>query len=211
MPKLNFWRMTPRKKRLASFTLIELLMAMAIIAILASLVLGAGGMLFTKAKRSRASSEIAAMSAALEGYKTDNGIYPVGNTTPSAGSILTGPPAPGVYPADPTPANGSYQVSSEALFQALSGITNYASDTPVAGVKSYMTFKTSQIGNPAGPSYIQDPWTYSYGYSTGKPSNPPAPGDPAPNNGVGFFDLWSTGGTKGLNATDPNTWVSNWQ
>lgn len=59
-----------------AFTLIELLIVIAIIAILASLVLAAAGGVQNKGKRSRAESEIAAVAAALESYKADNGDYP---------------------------------------------------------------------------------------------------------------------------------------
>lgn len=59
-----------------AFTLVELLTVIAIIAILAGLVLSTAGYIQNKAARSRAEAEIAAMEAALESYKADNGIYP---------------------------------------------------------------------------------------------------------------------------------------
>lgn len=59
-----------------AFTLVELLTVIAIIAILAGLVLSTAGYIQKKAARSRAEAEIAAMEAALESYKADNGIYP---------------------------------------------------------------------------------------------------------------------------------------
>jgi type II secretion system protein G len=58
------------------FTLIELLIVIAIIAILASLVLAAASSVQKKGARSRAETEIAALGAALESYKADNGDYP---------------------------------------------------------------------------------------------------------------------------------------
>ncbi len=195
--------MVPRENRLAAFTLVELLTVIAIIAILAGLLLAAGSGIMKKAARSRASAEIQAMSTALEAYKTDNGIYPVGNTTASSGSSLTGPPT-GSYPGDPVVANiAAYQTASEALYQALSGQTYYSA-APTAGVKSYMSFKLSQIGSPTGPlSYIKDPWTNPYGYSTGNTTQ-----TLYPYNGSGFFDLWSTGGTTAGNTA---IWLTNWQ
>ena len=60
----------------AAFTLIELLVVMAIIIVLAGLVLSTVGYVQKKGARSRAETEIAAMSAACESYKADNGIYP---------------------------------------------------------------------------------------------------------------------------------------
>ena len=62
----------------SGFTLIELLVVIAIIAILAALVLSTAGGIQRKAARSRAESEIAALSSALESYKADNGDYPAG-------------------------------------------------------------------------------------------------------------------------------------
>ena len=193
----------------SAFTLIELLAVIAIIAVLAALVLAAANGVEVKVMRSRASSEVQAMSTALEGYKTDNGIYPIGNTTAGSGSILLGPPTAPPYPYDPVSANAAnYQIASEALYQALSGQTYYA-NPPAAGTKTYMNFTASQIANPAGPlSYIKDPWNNSYGYSTGDKNSPQTQ---YPYNGTGFFDLWSTAGRKTSSTTDLAAWVTNWQ
>ncbi len=68
------------------FTLVELLVVITIIAILAALVLSTAGGIQDKAARSRAQSEIAALSAALESYKADNGDYPTGTATPPSGT-----------------------------------------------------------------------------------------------------------------------------
>lgn len=70
------------------FTLVELLIVITVIAILAALVLRTAGYVQERGARSRAESEIAALSAALESYKADNGDYPPGTntTTTSAGN-----------------------------------------------------------------------------------------------------------------------------
>ena len=60
----------------SAFTIIELLIVMAIIIVLAGLIIATSGYVQEKSKRSRTEAEIAAMSAALESYKADNGIYP---------------------------------------------------------------------------------------------------------------------------------------
>src|SRR5436190_6034389 len=65
----------------AAFTILELLVVIAIIIILAGLILSTVGYVQKKGARSRAEAEIAAMSAALESYKADNGIYPRQSTT----------------------------------------------------------------------------------------------------------------------------------
>jgi prepilin-type N-terminal cleavage/methylation domain-containing protein len=82
---------TPCPSRPLGFTLIELLVVIAVIAILAGLVLQTAGYAQKKAARSRAEAEIAALSAALENYKSDNGDYPEGtngspSTTTNSGS-----------------------------------------------------------------------------------------------------------------------------
>lgn len=81
------------------FTLLELLVVIAIIAILAALVLSTAGFVQRKGATSRAEAEIAALSAALESYKADNGDYPTnansgtndtslfGVLSPSAGKV----------------------------------------------------------------------------------------------------------------------------
>jgi prepilin-type N-terminal cleavage/methylation domain-containing protein len=204
MPKMTALSVAPQRNR--SFTLVELLTVMAIIAILAALILAAGSGVMKKAARSRASGEIQAMSTALEGYKTDNGVYP-----PSEGVLLLTNTAADPYFSkedDGSQSGGAYQTNSQILYLALSGQTNFA-DTPVAGKKVYMSFKRNQVGDATGGSYVIDPWGYSYGYSTGSTNGATTPS--YPYNGNGFFDIWSTGGLIGTAATNVNAWISNWQ
>jgi prepilin-type N-terminal cleavage/methylation domain-containing protein len=184
------------KKRSGSFTLVELLVVIAVILILAGLGLSAGEGVMNRAERSRTRAEIQAMAAALESYKADNGIYPsydIGLTTNNYVS------------ADGTV--GSYQNSSELLYQSLAGKTNFTDTTNNAG-KIYMSFKADQVGNnTAGlDTYVQDAFGYSYGYNTGSTST-----HDVPYNGWGFYDLWSTGGALS-SATPPTNaaWISNW-
>jgi len=182
----------------ASFTLIELLTVMAIIAILAALVLGAASGVMKQALRKRASTEIQAMCTALESYKTDNATYPQSDGVLVSSSYVT---------YDGTTLN--YQTNSTLLFTALWG-TNAYTAAPAAGMTVYLpSVKISQVGNPAAYSYFKDPWGYSYGYSTATITTT------TPFNGTGLFDLWSTGGILStVVATTPsltNAWLSNWQ
>jgi type II secretory pathway pseudopilin PulG len=105
-----------------SFTLVELIVVLTIIFVLTGLVFTAAGFIQKKGARSRAESEMAALTAAIENYKSDNGDYPrdPGTGTPpkSTTDILC---------ADANPASGGdptsddYQHASQYLYGQLSG------------------------------------------------------------------------------------------
>ena len=180
--------------REAAFTIIELLVVIALIIVLAGLILSTIGYVQSKAARSRAETEIAALSAASENYKSDNGIYPTDATKtqtldPAASINLT-----------------NYSTASLYLYEQLTGATN-GSRQPVATAKTYFAFKPNQLSpsDQAQPvTAIRDPFGNSYGYSTAKAANP--------SGTVGYnptYDLWST---AGANTGTPNQtqWIKNW-
>src|SRR5207249_6838409 len=76
----------------SAFTLIELIVVTTVIIILTGLVLSTVGYVQKKGARARAETEIAAMSAALESYKADNGIYPRNSDTDSLNAQTSGNP-----------------------------------------------------------------------------------------------------------------------
>src|SRR5882762_4535854 len=128
-----------------AFTIIELLVVIAIIIILTGLVLSTVGYVQKKAARSRAETEIAAMSAALESYKADNGIYPRDNTTTGYTDGLNA--RINLAPA-PSPSPNAYTSASFYLYSQLSGLDQ--NQQPVAGMKSYFTFRPQMLGHPTG-------------------------------------------------------------
>src|SRR5207248_7620128 len=74
-------------RRCNAFTLIELVVVSGLILVLSGLVLSTVGYVRKKGARARAETEIAAMSAALESYKSDNAAYPrdpIANTATDA-------------------------------------------------------------------------------------------------------------------------------
>src|SRR5438132_2909609 len=82
-------------------TIIELLVVIIIILILAGLILSISSYVQNKGARARAETEIAAMSAALESYKADNGIYPANADTNSldpTSQLNSSPPTSGTNP-----------------------------------------------------------------------------------------------------------------
>ena len=179
-----------RAKR--AFTIIELLVVISIIIILAGLILSTVGYVQKKGARSRAEAEIAAISAALENYKADNGIYPTDATTAALDARQN---------KDAT--QPIYQNASLYLFQQLSGLN--PAQQPVSGAKNYFAFKPQMLGgtrdanNNVNPvAYIRDPFGNSYGYSTAFQADQSKGYNPT-------YDLWST-----ANSTDPNQWIKNW-
>jgi prepilin-type N-terminal cleavage/methylation domain-containing protein len=208
-----------------AFTLIELLVVIAIIIVLAGLVLSTVGYVQKKGARSRAETEIAAVSAACESYRADNGIYPRDPTANTATDALN---ARTMF--DPVTTDATlYKAASLVLYRALSGDTNCdrtvnATDQnfkidgttlspPLTQLpKSYFTFKPNQL-SPTDQSlvpveFIRDPFGNSYGYSTAYQYDPVTGYNPT-------FDLWSTSGTAPSPTPSPPTtqqdlWIKNW-
>jgi general secretion pathway protein G len=187
-----------RAKR--GFTILELLVVIAIIITLAGLILATTGYVQKKGARSRAEAEIAAMSAALESYKADNGIYPRDQSTSDA-----------LDPKTDGSTGATYQKASLFLYNSLSGATNGAR-APASGAKSYFTFRPNML-SPADQTqnvqYIRDPFGNSYGYSTAYAADAQTNPGTTPTHGYNpTFDLWSTAGVT--SGTDQSQWIKNW-
>src|SRR5207247_4633219 len=197
-----------------AFTLIELIVVITVIIILTGLVLSTVGYAQKKGARARAETEIAAMSAACESYKADNGVYPrdtTNNTTDNLAALTSQSP-PDPLPTSYDPSNAAYSSSSFYLYGQLSG--NINGDRSTYSQKSYFQFKPNML-SPAGVTgivtAIRDPFGNSYGYSTAQASYID---NPAVNPNYGFnptFDLWSTVGTSNATAAAyEQAWVKNW-
>jgi type II secretory pathway pseudopilin PulG len=173
------------------FTIIELLVVIAIIIILGALILSTVGYVQKKGARSRAEAEIAAMSAALESYKADNGIYPsdaAATDTLDARSAID---------------FSKYQAASQYAYGQLAADADF-DGVADSGSRSYMQFKPNQLGKDAnGKIYLRDPFGNSYGYSTIQAATSDTTKGYNPT-----YDLWSTASvTSGSSATQ---WIKNW-
>ncbi len=209
-----------------AFTLIEMLVVMAVIAILAGIILSVNGLVQSKAARTRADVEIRALSAGCESYKADNGSYPQNDKTDALDPQTEGDPNSGK----------NYKDASQFLYGALSGDTNFngrnePAATPAEGKNYIPDFFTPQrlgvstglIGSPNWVLFIKDPYGNSYGYSTiaakdeqdfrvevAKDAKATRKGGKGYNSS---FDLWSTAGKNRPPSSDPtivNVWVKNW-
>ncbi|RYD74110.1 MAG: type II secretion system protein, partial [Verrucomicrobiaceae bacterium] len=153
----------------SAFTLIEMLTVMAIIAVIASLVVGVSGLVQSKAARSRAEGEIAAISAAIENYKAENGIVPRNDDTDELDPRT-----------DANPTAKKYEKASLHLYEELSGDNGVGPDGAPIGTKAdgkidgkfYYEFKPDVLnakkenGKIKEVENIQDPYGNCYGYST---------------------------------------------
>jgi type II secretory pathway pseudopilin PulG len=195
-----------------AFTLVEMIVVIAILIVLAGLVAIGAASANRNSARSRALTEMKAITSGLNAYKQDNGAYPQTSATDQL---------------DPRrhfdPASGSdsvlYQKASLDLYKALTGDTALTGQ-PAQGTTSYSVFPRTQLSIANGSvRYIQDPFGYSYGYSTIAAKAEAAyqvqmhsdPATPRPSQTAGFdpdFDLWSTAG--GTNAGHQAKWVKKW-
>ena len=215
--------------RRRAFTLIEMLVVMAVIAILAAILLNLNALVQSKSARTRALGEIHALESGCKSYQADNGSFPQDATT----TDVLDPRTMG----DPNTA--AYKNASLYLYKQLSGdlnadgrndpnatppeTKNYVSDyfTPQRlGVDSTRTAGTANY-----VLFLKDPYGNSYGYSTKgavaeQTYRTKAATDPTATrtSGQGYnptFDLWSTAGktltpVPGSTGDVTNVWVKSW-
>ena len=170
----------------SAFTIIEVIVAIGLVLVLAGLVLAVSGYTHEKGARSRAEVEIAGISAALENYKADSGIYITATAldAKTIGNNLS-----------------SYPAASLALYENLTGDFDHDRSAD-SGKPSYISFKPNQLSPSSGPvTCIKDPFGNSYGYSTANAADASKGYNPT-------FDLWSTGGRS--SGTDQSHWIKNW-
>lgn len=214
------------------FTLVELLVVMAVIVILAGLVLTLIPFVNKKIARSTTEGEIKAISAALESYKADNGIYP-NDSTSTAGSYSTGYTDALNAQKSADPSNSAYVNAGLVLYRALTGDRNL--DRTVDINDQNIDLRGSSLGTPLTAVPVQyyridpnmvlpssgtgsvttfiDAFGKSFGYSTIYQGDV-ASGSTTPRGYNPSYDLWSTAGTT--NSTTDTTplqkqWIINWQ
>jgi type II secretory pathway pseudopilin PulG len=188
----------PSKRRYNAFTLIELVLVVGIMIVLSGLTLSTVGYARKKGALARAETEIAAISAACENYKADNGIYPQNgdtNTLDPTANFDSSPPPPG--------QTNTYSQASLYLYEKLFGVTS-GTRSEVPSSRSYFIFKPNVL-YPSDTSLdivgLRDPFGNLYGYSTRMAATGSGGYNPT-------FDLWSTGG--GTTTNDVPKWIKNW-
>ena len=189
----------------AAFTLVELMVVIAILCSLMTMVLGVQRYAQSKSRRSRTEAQIAAFSAAGEAYKADNGSYPRGEETDAIASVGE---------AAGATTSSAFTDSNLALYVLLTGDMdlNGKPDSTEPGTAqtaapTYITFAPSQLAKPGDKVlFMRDPWGKAYGYSTKRAKAIQAGADDATFGHNVTFDLWST-----ANMDDKEkAWITNW-
>lgn len=198
---------TVRSETGAGFTLMELMVVIALIAVLATMVLAAGAGIMKKVKRDQISHLLAELEAGLENYKIDNGIYPLNPENPSAGTRLSDEDA---------------KEGAEVLYKYLSG--DYDLDGRVdddENIKQYVERldwwsnmpkdgKTPALQRAyevsAGEYLVIDPLGVAVRYLAAPPGF-----SSEDKRGMGLrnptYDIWSLGGGE---ADEEAKWITNW-
>ena len=213
--------MKTNPKNLA-FTLLELMTVLAVIVVLTAMVVGVAGLVQNKSAKARATTEIAMLALAAEGYKGDNGSYPQGNEKPGdfKSEVPSDELSPRKHLSPGSTDKSKYEKSSLALYRELTGDNEENPDgKPNTDRTSYLKEfdprilkKGSGTGTSAAISvkYFQDPFGYPYGYSTAaakverkfqkdlrKDSTTQRPsGEDSEGFNAATFDMWSTGGSN---------------
>jgi prepilin-type N-terminal cleavage/methylation domain-containing protein len=200
-----------RKHRSQGFTLMELLVVMAVIAMLAALTVGVFGYAQKSAALNRTRTSLAAIQAALEGYKEKHGEYPMARSPELSGEA----------------SGGSYRVGSALmLYQAITGDGSDYIDLPGGGRSSDGTIDKEELPDSVNGSLpksmilrtasgymLIDGFGRPFQYSRASESDTVNP----------TYDLWSFGTVERSN--DPSVrydlgskrnpdvngkWVKNW-
>ena len=191
--------MTVAQRKTASFTLVELLAVIAVIATLMAIVLG--GALYAKQKSniSRAKAEVAVLGMAMESFKNDYGRYPTSSTSRALMSWAGGSSTGGVM-VNPVIINANL------LYAQLVGPKKYY--TPKASQLIVYTNTTTITFNATTWYYtpftcILDPWVHPYNYYRTYPIQ-------TDQVNQATFDLWSCG-PNGVNENGGGDDISNWR
>ncbi len=215
------WQIQPPRRGGAGFTLLELLIVIAIIAILAALTMGAFKFATEAASRNRTTAALTAIKGALERYKEKFGEYPEpmapAETADVSGTTVRIGGAKMLYQAITGDGTDALKLASGAPAAPSDGKTD---DTELENVIDgsmppsmiYPPASTLKAGY-AGPIYFIDGFSRPFQYDKGGSTDAVNP----------TFDIWSFGNyeqgkpsvigydvTTKKDSTKTGAWIKNW-
>ena len=171
-----------RPRRMRAFTLIEMLVVIAIIGILAALVVGVLPGISAKRTRSAVTTQMIAIETAINTYKQKQGFYPPDNMNNATNS----PPQPQYTGVNPLfhELTGATWVSDAAALGAMGtgGILNSNEQNYISPIKAatYQPFPglmaTGLVVNAKGPNGEPNFWHYNVS---------------RPTHNADSYDLWA--------------------
>lgn len=194
------------------FTLMELMVVVAIIVVLASLTVGGLSAMQRNQAKSKATTQIALLSNALEDYKSDMGRYPerfagdnTGSNTLYRSLFYEG------YAYNKR--KGESDIAPEATEGEATKI--YLPELDPTSTKQGWSSTPGGTGNAANPigenNTVLDPWGFSYNYLPAVDEN----GNEDIDCNNPDFDLWSNGPDGQKGASDDDKFakdnITNWK
>ncbi len=170
-------------RRRRGFTLIELIIVMAIIGILAGLVMTAAQSAKRRATMTKARAAISGLETALGMFQLDVGAYPYGAGTDNSNLV-------------------NCLTSASTAFTVGTGVAMTTAQV-AAWSGPYMNFQANEI---VGGNYV-DPWGNAYSYTC------PGTDHGTGANYSNYVDIWSNGpdGTSQPTTSPPDDDVMNWR
>jgi prepilin-type N-terminal cleavage/methylation domain-containing protein len=210
----------------AAFTLIEMLVVIAIIGILAGLLLGVAPVAVAKMRISRAQVELASLSAAISYYQSKKGFYPPDNTTMTTqsplfyeltGTLQTNKTAtPSLLSQQTMEILASGPAGQTFTLFNLPGFMNYTADPTelnslnyFPGVKAGQQYGSFYIAGNSGATFTllgsQIPGPYTTSTVAKVTLNPWHYVSSSPTHNPNSFDLWLDISIRGQTNR-----ISNW-
>ncbi len=182
-----------KAKRAAGFSLVEVLVALAVVAILAGLIIGLAGSIGQRSAAARTEGELAALAQALERFRSLHGDYPWvtgGEGYHDLYAALTG--AADVR-GRPFPAVEGVRKRQHFVDLARFAVGRLDSTEPVTPVPVYAGDEVSLLDGDYTRHFFMDPWgsPYIYLYRTG-------PDDSWEHGGFVLLSLGPGGGEERL-------------
>ena len=207
-------RIQSHSRRRDAFTLMEMLVVIAVIGILAAMIVGLAPGVTEKKVRGRVRGELTALVTAIENFKHDQGFYPPDNRNNTAGSPLF------------------YELIGCSLNNN-QFIPTVGTAVPVAQVKPSFGvdgFVNTSVGNKPSKNYLGELKADQHGINTNTPPTPvevllvPFKGmqgefnpwrynSSTPVHNPGSFDLWAEIdlGKKDQNGNPAPVIIGNWR
>jgi prepilin-type N-terminal cleavage/methylation domain-containing protein len=169
----------PKRRAPSGFSLMELLVVVALIVILAGLTIAGMSFVNEKVARNKATVQIKLLESAIQDYNSDNRKFPASeDSTGETGSEVL---FKALY-QDGLDAKSSGSTAAKIYLPELDPTLNKEGKGGQQWIRS---------GASGANSQIIDPWGHPYLYRTGKDAKNPD------------FDIWSKGKDGKTNAADP--------